>query len=53
MKAFKRLFYIVQFLFFICYVCLPPLWLLGFPYWVLSGKDLWDDWWNFNRYYKL
>jgi hypothetical protein len=51
MKALKRLLYVVQFLFFICFVCLPPLWLiLGFPYWVLSGKDLWDDWWNFNGY---
>jgi len=29
---------------FMCYMMLPPLWLLGIPYWILTNRSLMNDW---------
>ena len=49
MKIFKRLIYIIQAPIFLVYVMFPLLWVLDIPYWILTGRDLWEDWWGYNN----
>lgn len=40
----RRLAFVTLLIPFIVYLVLPPCWLLGIPYWIMSGKNLMRDW---------
>ena len=42
--AVYRLIIIVGIPFYMVYMMFPPLWLLGIPYYILTGRELMKDW---------
>ena len=53
MKILLRLVYVLQAPLFFIYMCLPFLWIINIPYWILTGRDLMEDWFQYNEDYKI
>jgi hypothetical protein len=39
-----RLIWVVLAPIFMIYMMLPPLWIIGIPYWIITDRDLMEDW---------
>lgn len=39
-----RLMYLLLVPVFMIYMMLPPLWIIGIPYWIITGRNLMKDW---------
>ena len=48
MQILSRLIYVIQAPIFFIYMCLPFLWILEVPYWILTGRSLMKDWCQYN-----
>jgi hypothetical protein len=49
MKMLKRFIYILQAPLFGIYMCLPFLWIINLPYWIITGRNLMNDWCEYNE----
>ena len=39
-----RLIWVILAPIFMIYMMFPPLWLIGIPYWIITDRDLMEDW---------
>ncbi len=42
--AVYRLMWFILAPIFMIYMMFPPLWIIGIPYWIITGRDLMKDW---------
>jgi hypothetical protein len=42
--AVYRLIWVILVPIFMIYMLFPALWLIGIPYWIITGRELMKDW---------